>query len=169
MSGSYVDYKEDIREYIKKRYSEDSTVLDVGAGSGTYRKLLDGYIMDAVEIWEPNIERYSLRDIYRNVFNEDIRGFKYDWYDLVIFGDVLEHLEVEEAKEVLRYAYEHSKEVIVAVPYEYKQGEEEGNIYEIHKQDDLTPETMKERYPELKEYIRNDRYGYYVKYNNTVL
>ena len=161
MSGSYGYYKKEIKEYLENRY-RDISVLDVGAGSGTYGKLLD-FEMDAIEVFKPNIERYHLEEIYRNVYNEDIRNFRYAWYDLVIFGDVLEHLSVEEAQEVLRYACQHSDDVLVAVPYEYKQGEEEGNVYEIHKQDDLTPEIMKERYPMLKELWRNSEYGYYVR------
>ena len=53
--------------------------------------------------------------------------------------------------------------MIVAVPYQYEQGEEYGNVYEIHKQDDLTPEIVKKRYPMLKLLYGNDEYGYYVK------
>lgn len=165
--ASYNDYKENIVYYIRRKHRTDESILDVGAGDGKWRDLLKEYVMDGVEVFEPNIERYGLKDKYREVFNIDIKDFKYDWYDLVIFGDVIEHLTVEEAQEVLRYAYKHSKEVIVAVPYCYKQGIEYGNVYEIHKQDDLTPEIMKERYPELEEYIRNERYGYYIY--NTVL
>jgi len=160
--ASYDYYKKEVKEYLENRYG-DIRVLDVGAGDGKWGKLLKYKEMDGVEVFKPNIEKYHLEDIYRTVYNEDIRDFKYGWYDLVIFGDVLEHLEVEEAQEVLRYACQHSKEVLVAVPYEYKQGIEYGNVYEIHKQDDLTPEIMKERYPELRELYRNDVYGYYVR------
>jgi len=163
MASSYTDYKNEIKEYIMRRYGTEDTILDVGAGNGTYARLLGYPNMDAVEVYGPNIEKYGLREMYRNVYNVDIKDFHYGWYDLVIFGDVLEHLEVEEAQEVLRYACQHSKNVIVAVPYEYKQGVEEGNVYEIHKQDDLTPLKMKERYPALKELWRNDFYGYYVR------
>ena len=54
-------------------------------------------------------------------------------------------------------------EMIVAVPYELEQGIEEDNIYEIHKQPDLTPKIMEERYPMLKLLYKNDIYGYYIK------
>mgnify|MGYP007013977768 CR=1 FL=1 len=101
--------------------------------------------------------------MYRNVFNTDISDFKYSYYDLIIFGDVIEHLDVNEAKKVLEYAYDRCKEMIVAVPYEYKQGIVEDNIYEVHKQDDLTDEIFKERYPYMKLLFKNDYYGYYVK------
>lgn len=163
MASSYNDFKEDIKKYIEDKFDKDITILDVGAGSGTYKKLLDDYKMDAVEVFEPNIEEYKLKELYEHVFNTDIKDFTYDYYDLIIFGDIIEHLNVKEATEVLKYAYNHSKEVIVAVPYLYKQGIEYGNEYEIHKQDDLTHELFLERYPFMKLLMKNDRYGYYVK------
>lgn len=164
MASSYNDFKEEIKEYIQNKFNTDISILDVGAGSGTYQELLSDYKnIDAVEVFEPNIEKYKLREKYRNVINADIRGLMYQDYDLIIFGDVLEHLEVSEAKETLAYAYNHSKEVIVAVPYLYKQGIEYDNVYEIHKQDDLTNELFLERYPFMKLLMKNDRYGYYIK------
>jgi len=164
MASSYTDFKEEIKEYIQNKFNTDISILDVGAGSGTYQKLLSEYKnIDAVEIFEPNIEEYKLREKYRNVINADIRGLMYQDYDLIIFGDIIEHLEISEARETLAYAYNHSKEVIVAVPYLYKQGIEYDNVYEIHKQDDLTNELFLERYPFMKLLIKNDRYGYYIK------
>ena len=165
MARSYKYFKEEIANDLIQIFSKKCTILDVGAGSGTYYDLLGDYFdkMDAVEVFTPNIENYHLKEKYRQVFNVDIRDFKYEDYDIIIFGDIIEHLEVEEAKKVLKYAYERCRQMIVAVPYNYKQGIEYGNIYEIHKQDDLTPEIMKERYPYLKLLYGNDKYGYYVK------
>lgn len=162
---SYGFYKEEVKEYLKSRFSENATVLDVGAGCGTYYNLLYDYFknIDAVEVFKPNIENYQLESKYREVYNVDIRDFKYSDYDIVIFGDILEHLTIEEAQEVLNYAYLHSTELVVAVPYMCVQGEYAGNKYEIHKQSDLTYENMLERYPILKLLYANDLYGYYVK------
>lgn len=169
MASSYRYYKEEIRGYLLEK-DPNIEILDVGAGCGTYSLLLGDYFnnIDAVEVHKPNIEKYELEKKYRKVYNKDIREMEYD-YDLVIFGDILEHLEVEEAQKVLRYAINHSKEVLVAVPYLYKQGIVEDNVYEIHKQDDLTKEIMKERYPELRLLIGNEEYGYYINNNNTLL
>jgi SAM-dependent methyltransferase len=159
--GSFKYFKEDLRNYLMDRYPPKSEILDVGAGGGTYALLLGDYFeLDAVEVYKPTAEYIEGR--YRKVFNQDIRDFEYDKYDIVLFGDVLEHLEVEEAQKVLEYAIPRCEEVIVAVPYQYKQGEVNGNVYEIHKQDDLTPEIMKERYPYLSLLFGNDEYGYYV-------
>lgn len=165
MAYSYDYFKQDIREYLLTNFDSSSKVLDVGCGCGTYFNLLGDYFkeIDGVEVFLPNINNYDLRNKYHKVYNIDIKDFKYGNYDIIIFGDIIEHLEVKEAQEVLEYAYNHSKEIIVAVPYELEQGIEEDNIYEIHKQPDLTQKNMKERYPMLKEFIKNDVYGYYIK------
>lgn len=168
MATSHLIYKEEIANYLKDTFSEDATILDVGAGEGTYYNYLKDYFknIDAVEVFEPNIEKYELEEKYKKVYNVDIKNFEYDYYDIIIFGDVIEHLEVEEAQKVLEYALERSKEIIVAVPYLNKQGIEEDNVYEIHKQDDLTDEIMKERYPYLKNVFKTIFYGYYIKEKN---
>ncbi len=167
MAYSYEYFKENIKEYLEKEYKEEDTVLDVGAGSGTYYNLLKDYFknIDAVEVFNPNISKFKLKEKYREVFNADIRDFRYPKfrYDIVIFGDVIEHLTVEEAEKVLMYAYERCKEMIVAVPYCYEQGIVDGNIYEVHKQSDLTPANMLERYPYLELLYGNSKYGYYIK------
>lgn len=165
MGGSYSFYKDDVAKYLKKKFNQDSTILDVGAGCGTYYEYLHDYFknIDAVEIFRPNIEMYDLNSKYRKVYFNDIKGLEYDFYDIIIFGDVLEHLEVKEAQEVLKYALNRCNEVIVAVPYMYEQDAIKDNVFEIHKQPDLTKENMKVRYPELKLLYGNDAYGYYVK------
>lgn len=165
MGTSYTYFKKDVRNYVLNNFKEDIEILDVGAGCGTYYDLLgDKYRnIDGVEVYKKNIEDNHLESKYRRVYWEDIRNFKYKYYDLVIFGDVLEHLTVKEAQKVLKYAIEHSLEVIVAVPYMYEQGIVEGNVYEIHKQPDLKPENVLERYPELELLYGNEEYGYYVK------
>lgn len=166
MAKSYPYFKEDIKDYIIKKFPDKhATILDVGAGEGTYYNLLGDYYekICAVEIFEPNIKKFKLREKYEEVLEADIVDTHYNWFDLIIFGDIIEHLTILEAKQVLEYAFERCKEMIVAVPYEYPQGEIDGNKYEIHIQDDLTPEIMKERYPFLKLLFGNKEYGYYIK------
>lgn len=165
MARSYEYYKKEVAEYLKSRFNQDATVLDVGAGEGTYHGLIGDYFknMDAVEVFKPNIDNFGLENKYKKVYNANICGFKYDFYDIIIFGDIIEHLDVTGAQQVLKYAYDRCDEMVVAVPYQLKQGIEEDNVYEIHIQDDLTPEIMEERYPFLKLLYGNEKYGYYIK------
>lgn len=165
MAGSFEYFKKDIAEYLENKFTDIARVLDVGVGSGTYYNLLGNYFknIDGVEVFKPNIEKYELEKKYNKVYNVDIKDFEYDFYDIIIFGDIIEHLEVEDAQKVLEYAKDRCREMIVAVPYCYEQGVEEDNVYEIHKQADLTPENVLERYPMLELLYGNSFYGYYIK------
>ena len=165
MATSYEFGKKEIKDYLKSKFYGYESILDVGAGQGTYYELLKDYFYDieAIEIFEPNIETYDLRNKYRVVYNKDIKDFKYRFYDIIIFGDVIEHLEIKEAQKVLEYAYYKCNEMIVAVPYMYEQDEVDGNVYEIHKQADLTKEKVLERYPMLEYLYGNEYYGYFKK------
>lgn len=165
MATSYATYKREITDYLKSNFDKNARILDVGAGEGTYLPFLQDYFtnIEAVEVFKPNIDNFDLEHRYKKVYNIDILDFEYTYYDIIIFGDIIEHLTVEEAQAVLKYAFDRCKEMIVAVPYLSPQGVEEDNIYEIHKQDDLTDEIMKQRYPYLKNVFKNDKYGYYIK------
>lgn len=165
MATSYKYYKKNVKNYLISKFPETATILDVGAGEGTYYNLLHDYFknMNAVEIFRPNIQKYELEKKYTTVICSNIHGLPYTYYDIIIFGDIIEHLDIKEAQEVLKYAYARCKEMIVAVPYELEQGICEDNVYEMHKQPDLTDELMKKRYPMLKLLYKNNKYGYYVK------
>ena len=156
--------KDYVRHYIVDTMPKGSVCLDVGACDGCWHDLLKDHLaMDAIEIYEPNIIEHELRKKYINVYHADIRGFKYDRYNLIIFGDVIEHLTVEDAQKVLAYAYDRADEIIVAVPYCFKQDAIYGNEYERHIQDDLTHGIFMQRYPGFVPLYLFDRYGYYRK------
>lgn len=143
--GSYDYGKPQVVRWITDNFMTDASILDVGACDGKWRKLLEHYPnVDAVEIFPKNAER--IRNMYRIVYQADIADLKYDYYDLIIFGDVIEHMQVEKAQKVLEYARQRCRDMIVGVPFEYKQGILYGNPYEVHIQDDLTPELFRERY-----------------------
>ena len=143
--SSYYYGKPEVCTWIREHFPPDVTVLDVGACDGNWRQLLPEYRnMDAVEIFEPNLSRLTG---YRNVYHADIRDLPYEHYDLIIFGDVIEHMSVDRAREVLEYAAPRCEDMIVAVPFLSPQGAIYGNPFEIHVQDDLTPEIFEERYP----------------------
>lgn len=130
-------------------------ILDVGACWGKYRHLLPEYpMMDACEIWAPYVTGEHLAAGYRQVFTADICDHVNgpDWlpYDVVIMGDVLEHIARERAGPMLERVLATCGDVIVVVPYLYEQGPEHGNPHQRHMQADLTPGLMASEYPRLR-------------------
>lgn len=151
-------------EWVKANFKQGDTCLDVGTCDGKWFNLLGDYLaMDGVEIYAKYVYKHDLISKYRSIFIADIRRFAYDRYDLIIFGDVLEHMTVTEARRVIDYAYERCTDMLIAVPYEWEQGPIRHNEHERHIQDDLTHELFMERYPGLVPIFRTEQYGYYVK------
>lgn len=147
--------KPTIMKYILENIKKDAKILDVGFGSGVYGKLLRAFYyqnVDGIDVYDKNICEMGLDKIYDNIFIENILDFDFEHYDLIIMGDVLEHLELESAKELLLRFIDNNKcsRLIVSIPYEYKQGELYGNSHEKHLQDGVTAEYMEKHYPYLK-------------------
>lgn len=162
--GSTYEGKSEAIDWIKEHFKKGDTCLDIGACDGKWADLLKGYfVIDAIEIFEPNIEKHKLKQKYRNVFCIDAAKLKYDYYDCIILGDVIEHMTIDQAFTVLEYAKTHCKDLVAAIPYLDKQGPIYGNKWEIHIQDDLTPEIVDQRYPGLEIIWSNNHYAYYHK------
>jgi len=152
-----------VLEYLPKRYK----ILDVGPGIGIYGSNLTDLNIDAIEIYEPYIEKYKIKNYYRNVFVGDILEFNYDDYDYIIIGDVLEHIHVEAAQKLIKDITLKGIKCLVSVPFLCPQGAVDGVESEIHHQADLTPRIMKSRYPELEIYLSTNMtngYAYYTNY-----
>jgi len=165
-------FKQETIDYIVKKYKKESKILDVGSGIGTYSDLLrpKGFInIDCVEVFEQYVIDYNLKEKYNNVFIGDVTkiNINFDVYDLIIFGDVLEHIDLESAKNLLNRL--SNKNLIVAVPFESKQGEHFGNSYEIHLQDDLTLENFFERFDGFYPFCLRFDYGVFIKENSNVI
>ncbi len=128
------------------------TILDVGAGSGTYHNLLHSNGVrpkkfDAIEVWKPYIEQYSLQSRYDRVFQEDARKHNDFNYDLVILGDVLEHMTKEDAVALWSKVSGKAKHAIISIPIiHYPQGHIDGNPYEEHVKEDWTVEEVLETF-----------------------
>lgn len=156
--------KKEIVNWIHEHFKQGETCLDVGACDGKWSDLLRGYLkMDAAEIYGPNIINNNLVSKYDYIWSGDIKDYKYDQYDLIIFGDVIEHMDIAKAKKVLRYAKGRCKDYIVGVPYLYRQDAIYGNPYEVHIQWDLTEQLFITRYPGHELIWTNGRYGYWHK------
>ena len=155
--SSYEAGKPEVCAWVRTNF-HDAKILDVGACDGLWRRLLPEYTMDAVEAFEPSAAALVG---YRSVFCGDIADFKYFWYDLIIFGDVIEHMTVEAAQSVIEYAKPRCRDMIVAVPFLYPQGAIYGNPYEVHIQADLTDAVFRERYPGFEPLVSFLNYCYY--------
>lgn len=162
--ASYNLGKQEVCEYLKKRFIKGKTALDVGACDGKWFRLLgDYFIMNGIEPFKDNIAIHNLDLLYNIMYLGTIQGFNYPWYDLVILGDVIEHMTIKEAKQVIKYALKHSTEVLIAVPYLYEQDELYGNPFEKHLQPDLTHEIFMQRYKGLQPLWQEENYGYYIR------
>jgi hypothetical protein len=141
-------------------------VLDVGAGSGTYSDALKGAgydgVIDAVEIWKPYIKEFNLNEKYRKVYESDVRMF-YDFsYDVVIFGDILEHMTKDQAIEVwLKVSFQADCALISIPIIHYHQGEINGNPYEHHVKDDWSHEEVLSSFSNIVDYWQGDVVGAY--------
>lgn len=164
--ASYNDGKDYIVDWICERLPACAGILDVGACDGKWADLIrakrDDVIIDAVEIYKPNAAQ--ILDKYERIFVGDIYDYFYPpyWYDIIIFGDVLEHMDVWKAQDVLQYALPRTSDYVIGVPFRYPQGPIDGNEWERHIQDDLTPEIFKQRYPGHELILRpRPDYAYY--------
>ncbi len=157
-------FKDETVDFIKSKFHPTDTVLDVGAGSGTYADRLNTYFqkMDAVEIFTPYIAEYHLNEKYSQVFNVDIRTFDFEYYDLIILGDVLEHISEEDGVALIQRLYPKCREMIIGVP-NGEQGIHYDNPAEIHLQPNITNESFLATYVGLKPLALRDDYGIYIK------
>lgn len=115
-----------------------STLIDVGPGEGTYsilgRHLVWWARWVAVEVHEPYVDRFLLGHKYDDVIVRDIREWWPDWNDYaILFGDVLEHLALDDAVAVLEWHKARATHIYVSVPiHESVQGACFGNPHEEH-------------------------------------
>lgn len=145
------------------------TVLDVGAGAGLYSDILRPHVdnMTAIEVWEPYIIEFKLKEKYDAVYRVDVRSLSatdLPEFDLVIFGDILEHMTHEEALTVWETASKIAKWGLISVPIvHYPQGAEHGNPYEVHVQEHLHPEDLREAFGPFDEEWIYDVTGTFLK------
>ena len=155
--------KVEVRDFLYTKLHNGMKILDMGPGKGTYYDLLGPtYYWSCVEIWHPAVE--ALQGKYRYIYEMDIRDFVYvDYYDLVIFGDVLEHMSIEDAQKCIAAAKENSDSILIAFPYDLEQGAIYGNEAERHIQYTTTPELFDKYYPGFTRiyYTEEHQYGYY--------
>ena len=163
MPTSYRRYNRRIKGLLRNRFPITTVVLDVGPGTGKYARLLSGYPVDCLEVWEPYVAKFKLAEKYRIAMTGDVIDFHhFSDYQLVILGDVLEHLSSIDGQDVVGRIIAAGAALFVAVPFKSRQGPCHGNIYETHLQSDLTPAVMFRRYPRLFCMYKDRKYGLYL-------
>jgi hypothetical protein len=146
---------------------QPTTVLDVGPGVGTYgsmiREQMEVERLDAVEVWAPYIERYRLQEIYDRVMVCDVRFWNEFSYDVVILGDVLEHLSFDESVDLWQKISEQAGAVLLSIPIvHYPQGSLEGNPYEAHLVTDWSTSKVLKHLGGIQEYREFDVTGVFL-------
>jgi glycosyltransferase involved in cell wall biosynthesis len=135
------------KRFIKKivKNLKHEKMLDIGCGCGTYAKLFPDTEWTGVEVWEPYVEKYDLKTLYKNFYIEDARTWTTtEHYDIAFAGDVLEHMTASEARQMLDKLRDCADTVIVSIPIgKWPQGTVEGNPYETHIKDDWTDEDIR--------------------------
>lgn len=156
MGVSNPENKPWVEEKIKE--INPSLVLDIGAGAGIYldvikRSIGDSAIVHAVEIWEPYIQQFDLKNRYHRVFEIDAREVQDFNYDLVILGDVLEHMSEDDALKLWNKISKQARYAIISIPIvHYHQDAINGNPYEVHVEEDWNTERVLEKFSNIVEY-----------------
>ncbi len=151
---------------------QPKSVLDIGCGFGLWGFLCREYLdvwnervqpeqwqvrIDGVELWEPYIQSHQ-RSLYNNIILGDVREVadSLGEYDLIIAGDVIEHLDKPEGELVIEQLYDRAKlALLVNIPLSgnWDHPENYGNPGELHRSqwspDDFAPYAPKYRGYEL--------------------
>jgi len=154
MPGSDKQGKEIIRHWITQQ-QDINTIVDLGPGEGTYPQLINDskYKWKAVEIWAPYIKRFALDELYSEIRIGDIRYMELPDADCCIAGDILEHLEKDDAIEMIHKIDKQFKHVVLSIPIDHHSNViYEGNYFEKHisiwtldELEELIPDTYKVR------------------------
>jgi hypothetical protein len=140
----------------------------VGAGQGVYLNLIRDSLgedvkINAVEVWPPYIEQFNLRNRYDNLFDIDVRDMESFDYDLVILGDVLEHMPEPDAIKLWDRISKEAKYAIISIPIiHYHQDAINGNPYEVHVDEDWNTERVLKSFHSIIEHIEFPVTGVFV-------
>lgn len=114
-------------------------VLDVGAGAGKNGNLIKPHNIEchALEPTVKYITDYQLGKIYSRIYPLDIQNYikthPTNRYNVAVFGDVLEHLFLTEALDIIDYFCYRTNWLILIFPTNLPQDDIHSNYYEVHK------------------------------------
>ncbi len=166
MPMSSAEGKDWTRDRILGLSPEPITVLDIGPGVGTYAKLLAGPGLShitGVEIWEPYVHTYRLHQYYDEIILGDAREVDFPEVDVVVMGDVAEHMTEPEALDLWERATAAARLAIyLSIPIiHYPQGSIEDNPHEHHVVDDWNHERVLASFPGIGEWWLGTEVGVY--------
>ena len=153
-------------------YFKFRQILDVGPGAGNYSRLLRPVLPEAawtgLEIWEPYVERFCLADYYDRIVLADVRNWDPDCdYDLVLMGDVLEHMQKSEAQECVQRFLDHTQLLLISIPIvPMPQEAFDGNPYEVHVKVDWSDEEVLKSFPNISMAFAGEEIGVYLLSSN---
>jgi hypothetical protein len=159
------------KDWIRAKVAELATdgpvsVLDIGPGVGTYAKLLSEVPtsrVSGIEIYEPYVHTYRLNEYYDDITIGDARTVPFPEADVVIIGDVAEHMSEDEALQLWAKAGSAaSQAVYLSIPVvHYPQGEIEGNHHEVHVVDDWNHERVLASFDGITDWWTGSEVGVY--------
>ena len=152
-------------EHLRSLPQEPEVFLDLGAGAGSWMEALKPWFLEsrwlAMEVWLPYIDRFALRERYDLVIPGDIRKMTFPDADVVIMGDVLEHMSIPDALEVWGRARCAARMgVVTSIPIvDYHQGHVHGNPFQTHVVPDWSTERVLSPIPGITEHTAGEVVG----------
>ena len=140
MCNSVVRGKDYVEDFYRDNIDKINSVFDIGCGrgiwAGCFKSIKPEVGWYGIEIWKPYVDKYkdNLNRLYNKIYIENIIKFEYKRnYDLIIMGDILEHVEYNSSIKVLKEAINNSKYFVVSIPLgEAVHPPEHGNKYQEH-------------------------------------
>jgi hypothetical protein len=84
-------------------------------------------------------------------------------FDLVILGDILEHMPMEDAVNLWSKIERDAKYALISIPIiHYPQGAVDDNPYEVHVEEDWTTEKVLQNFSNIVEYKEFQQTGVFI-------
>lgn len=168
MGNSIYQGKEWTKAFVSFNKNSIKKICDIGPGQGTYYHILKEDIPEShwtgVEAFMPYINQFNLTHFYDVIKNKDIRRFiPTEEYDLVIAGDVLEHMTKEQAIEVVNKFKPLCKFFLISIPIiHWPQAAINNNPFEVHVKDDWSDAEIRETFDNILYSFVGSHIGVYV-------
>lgn len=120
-------------------YLSPNRLLDIGTGAGKYCRMMRSAVPEshiiAVEIEPEYVANFNLKSLANEVRCIDaaqlIKNVDEN-YDLVVFGDSIEHMRKSEGVDLLHFLVYRTRFILIIYPDRYVQNSVDGVIAEAH-------------------------------------